>query len=137
MSYPHGMLVPALLAATGALAISAGCSHKTDVAAAPPPLEVEVAQVQQKDVPVYGEWIGTLDGLVNADIKAEVPGISSSKLIKRAPSSKGSAAFPNRSAPFPGRIGPGARSARADARPVGTGARAVSAVRGAGCGGGG
>ena len=68
------MLVPALLAATGALAISTGCSHKTDVAAAPAPLEVEVAQVQQKDVPVYGEWIGTLDGLVDADIKAEVSG---------------------------------------------------------------
>jgi RND family efflux transporter MFP subunit len=74
VSYPHGMLVPALLAATGALAISTGCSHKTDVAAAPAPLEVEVAQVQQKDVPVYGEWIGTLDGLVDADIKAEVSG---------------------------------------------------------------
>ena len=68
------MLVAALLAATGVLAISAGCSRKTDVAAATAPLEVEVAQVQQKDVPVYGEWIGTLDGLVDADIKAEVSG---------------------------------------------------------------
>lgn len=35
---------------------------------------VEVAQVEQKDVPIYGEWIGTLDGLVNADVKAEVTG---------------------------------------------------------------
>ena len=24
--------------------------------------------VEQKDVPVYGEWIGTLDGMVNAEI---------------------------------------------------------------------
>ena len=24
--------------------------------------DVEVVQVQQKDVPIYGEWIGTLDG---------------------------------------------------------------------------
>jgi membrane fusion protein (multidrug efflux system) len=31
-------------------------------------------QVEQKDVPIYGEWIGTLDGLVNADIKAQVSG---------------------------------------------------------------
>jgi membrane fusion protein (multidrug efflux system) len=31
-------------------------------------------QVIQKDVPIYREWIGTLDGLVNADIKAEVSG---------------------------------------------------------------
>jgi membrane fusion protein, multidrug efflux system len=35
---------------------------------------VEVAQVQQEDVPVYGEWIGTLDGLVNADVRAQVTG---------------------------------------------------------------
>src|SRR5271163_1000745 len=26
---------------------------------------VEVVQVEQKDVPIYREWIGTLDGLVN------------------------------------------------------------------------
>lgn len=35
---------------------------------------VEVLQVHQEDVPVYGEWIGTLDGLVNADVRAEVTG---------------------------------------------------------------
>src|SRR5271165_413428 len=46
------------------------------VSGAPPgaPPEVEVVEVQQKDVPIYGEWIGTLDGLVNADIKAQVSG---------------------------------------------------------------
>jgi len=42
--------------------------------AAPRPLEVEVVRVEQKDVPVYSEWIGTTEGLVNADIKAEVTG---------------------------------------------------------------
>jgi membrane fusion protein (multidrug efflux system) len=36
--------------------------------------EVEVVQVQQRDVPIYGEWIGTLDGLVNADVRAQVTG---------------------------------------------------------------
>jgi membrane fusion protein (multidrug efflux system) len=30
--------------------------------------------VQQRNVPIYEEWIGTLDGLVNADIKAQVSG---------------------------------------------------------------
>jgi RND family efflux transporter MFP subunit len=35
---------------------------------------VEVAIVEQKDVPVYGEWIGTLAGQVNADVKAQVTG---------------------------------------------------------------
>src|SRR6185369_16971874 len=38
------------------------------------PLMVTVAEVVQKDVPLYSEWIGTLDGFVNADIKAQVSG---------------------------------------------------------------
>jgi membrane fusion protein (multidrug efflux system) len=41
--------------------------------ASPPPV-VEVAPVEQKDVPVYGEWVGTLTGQVNADVKAQVTG---------------------------------------------------------------
>src|SRR6202041_3309293 len=40
---------------------------------APLPI-VEVASVEQRDVPVYGEWIGTLTGQVNADVKAQVTG---------------------------------------------------------------
>jgi RND family efflux transporter MFP subunit len=36
--------------------------------------DVEVVQVEQKDVPIYGEWIGTLDGLTNADVRAQVTG---------------------------------------------------------------
>lgn len=38
------------------------------------PAEVEVVQVEQRDVPIYHEWIGTLDGLTNADVRAEVTG---------------------------------------------------------------
>src|SRR5277367_4762872 len=38
------------------------------------PAVVEVVQVEQKDVPIYGEWIGTFDGLVNADVRAQVSG---------------------------------------------------------------
>jgi membrane fusion protein (multidrug efflux system) len=38
------------------------------------PPEVKVAAVEQRDLPVEHEWIGTLDGLVNADIRAEVTG---------------------------------------------------------------
>jgi RND family efflux transporter MFP subunit len=41
-------------------------------AGAPP--DVMVAQVEQQDVPIYGEWVGTLDGLTNADVKAQVTG---------------------------------------------------------------
>jgi RND family efflux transporter MFP subunit len=36
--------------------------------------DVEVVQVEQKDVPIFGEWIGTLDGLTNADVRAQVTG---------------------------------------------------------------
>lgn len=43
-------------------------------AASAAPLEVQVVQVDQRDVPIYGEWIGTLDGLVNADVRAQVTG---------------------------------------------------------------
>src|SRR5882672_10848122 len=38
------------------------------------PPEVAVAQVEQKDIPIYGEWIGTLDGFVNADVRGQVTG---------------------------------------------------------------
>jgi len=38
------------------------------------PLDVRVAKVEQRDVPVYSEWIGTTDGTVNAEIKAQVTG---------------------------------------------------------------
>jgi RND family efflux transporter MFP subunit len=40
----------------------------------PLPPTVVVAPVEQSEVPVYGEWIGTLAGQVNADIKAQVTG---------------------------------------------------------------
>jgi RND family efflux transporter MFP subunit len=53
-------------------------SKSTAQAAAPPP-EVEVVAVEQKDVPIYNEWIGTLDGMVNAEIKAQVTGYLLSK----------------------------------------------------------
>jgi RND family efflux transporter MFP subunit len=42
--------------------------------AAPPPPEVGVIQVVQKDVSIYSDWIGTTDGFVNADIRAQVSG---------------------------------------------------------------
>jgi RND family efflux transporter MFP subunit len=43
-------------------------------ASPPPPPEVRAAAVQQRDLPIEHEWIGTLDGLVNADIRAQVTG---------------------------------------------------------------
>jgi len=51
----------------------AGCSEKK-TAAPPPPPEVEVVAVIQRDVPIYREWVATLDGSVNATILAQVQG---------------------------------------------------------------
>jgi RND family efflux transporter MFP subunit len=48
--------------------------HPSGAQASAPPPVVEVVQVEQEDVPIYGEWIGTLDGLVNADVRAQVTG---------------------------------------------------------------
>ena len=51
-------------------------AHSGAKASVQPPSSplVEVAAVEQKDVPIYGEWIGTLTGQVNADVKAQVTG---------------------------------------------------------------
>src|SRR5467141_674080 len=73
----------ALLAALLLLAVSLfgiGCREKNAQAGKPPAVDVEVVQVEQKDIPIYGEWIGTLDGLENADVKAQVTGY----LLKQA-----------------------------------------------------
>jgi membrane fusion protein (multidrug efflux system) len=61
------VLIPAAL-------VAAGCTRTTSAAGPPRLPEVEVVTVEQRDVPIYHEWIGTLDGLVNAAIKAEVSG---------------------------------------------------------------
>jgi len=49
-------------------------ARTTASAAAPPAPQVEVAAVQQRDLPIEREWVGTLNGMVNADIKAQVTG---------------------------------------------------------------
>jgi len=67
----HNVEVELLLAGTALLCL-AGCKEKPR--AAPPPPIVEVAPVTKADVPIYHEWIGTLDGLVNATIRAQVTG---------------------------------------------------------------
>src|SRR5918996_5092687 len=54
------------------LLVPAGCG-KSEQSQLPPP-EVEVVQVEQKDVPISKEWVGTLDGLVNAQIRPQVTG---------------------------------------------------------------
>src|SRR5438105_12335878 len=72
----HKLLISTItltvMVVVGALFGAAHSSKSTQ--AATRPVDVEVVQVKQEDVPVYSEWIGTTEGMVNADIKAEVTG---------------------------------------------------------------
>jgi RND family efflux transporter MFP subunit len=64
-------LVLVLLSANALIA--AGCGSPKAAPAVPSP-EVEVASVLQKDVPIFSEWVATLDGYVNAQIQPQVAG---------------------------------------------------------------
>jgi multidrug efflux pump subunit AcrA (membrane-fusion protein) len=57
-----------------ALILGAVRPSKQAMGAQPSTLDVEVVQIEKEDVPIYADWIGTLDGLVNADVRAQVTG---------------------------------------------------------------
>src|SRR6202789_832782 len=65
------LVVAVILGVIAVVVIALLLRSKPAVSAAPP-ADVMVTQVQQKDVAIYSEWIGTLDGLVNANGKAQV-----------------------------------------------------------------
>lgn len=56
------------------ICLFAGCTKPGTGGAFSGPPEVLVTEVLQKDIPVVREWIGSLDGSVNADIRARVSG---------------------------------------------------------------
>src|SRR3954465_8821832 len=66
-----------LLLGVGIVALT-GCGKEEAVVQAAP--EVLVTEAAARDVPVYREWIGTIDGSENAEIQARVKG----HLIKRS-----------------------------------------------------
>jgi membrane fusion protein (multidrug efflux system) len=55
------------------LLLAGGCLEEKKADAPTPPV-VEVVKVVQQDVPVYSEWIGVLDGSINAVIRPQVTG---------------------------------------------------------------
>jgi RND family efflux transporter MFP subunit len=67
------VLLPAL-AGFAILLLTVGCSATAKAPGGFPPPAVDVVTVEQKDIPITREWIGTLDGYVNAPIKAQVTG---------------------------------------------------------------
>jgi RND family efflux transporter MFP subunit len=56
-----------------AVFLAGGCGNTNPAPANSTP-EVEVAGVVQKDVPIFSEWVATLDGYVNAQIQPQVTG---------------------------------------------------------------
>ena len=63
----------AAVACLGLIVATAGCT-KTSADVTLPDPEVLVALPVQQDVPVHREWVATLDGYVNADIRPQVSG---------------------------------------------------------------
>lgn len=56
-------------------ALLSGCNNKnTSAAGAPPPMPVSVVKIAPTDVSLTGEWVGTLDGYVNAQIQPQASG---------------------------------------------------------------
>ena len=61
-----------LLASAGLLS---GCEKKSAAPTGPPPaMPVTVVEIQPSNVPLTGEWVGTLDGYVNAQIQPQASG---------------------------------------------------------------
>ena len=76
MRMPKVLFPPVVL-----LLLAAGCKEKP--AAAPATPKVAVVTVVPRDVPIYQEWIGTLDGYPNAQIRAQVTGLPHEAEITR------------------------------------------------------
>src|SRR5258707_9092121 len=66
-----GLLLFSLVAAFTLAMVGCG---RTQAAAPSPPPEVRVAPAVQRDVPVYSDWVATLDGYVNAQVRPQVSG---------------------------------------------------------------
>jgi RND family efflux transporter MFP subunit len=63
-----------LIVLVSVVSMEAGCERPVASAPSPAPAVVEVTPAIQKDVPLEGEWVGTLDGYVNAQIQPHVSG---------------------------------------------------------------
>lgn len=63
-----------LLLMAVAIALAAGGCRNKEKAMTPPAPIVEVTAVVQKDIPVYKEWVGAIDGSINAVIRPQVSG---------------------------------------------------------------
>jgi membrane fusion protein (multidrug efflux system) len=83
------------------IASLAGCATSGSPTRPYSPPVVEVAQIEQRNVPIYREWIGTLTGMVNTDVKAEVSNyLQRQDYLEGAPVRKGQLLFEIDPRPF-------------------------------------
>jgi RND family efflux transporter MFP subunit len=73
-SLPRGNAALPTLILTLAFGIFLSGCNKSQATATTSVPEVAVAKVETRDVPIYGEWVATLDGYVNAEIRPQVSG---------------------------------------------------------------
>jgi RND family efflux transporter MFP subunit len=62
------------LLSTASLLLLTACAKKQSAPPIAAPMQVGVAPVEQRDVNIYGDWVATLDGYVNAQIQPQVSG---------------------------------------------------------------
>lgn len=95
-TYSAASLSPLPIALLVCLVTAAGlgCKQEASSTSEQPKPEVEVVEVVQKDVPIYSEWVGSADGMVNAIIKAQVNGyLSKQNYVEGAFVKKGQMLF--------------------------------------------
>jgi membrane fusion protein (multidrug efflux system) len=63
-----------LLAASALLITACDSKERSAVAASSTAVPVDAVRVRQENVPLVGDWVGTLDGFVNAQIQPQVSG---------------------------------------------------------------
>ncbi len=76
------ILRSAAVFAVGACLLAGGCKKKEMHNPLLDPPEVEVTKVTTGDVPIFREWIGTIDGSYNAAIRARVSGYIIAQVYK-------------------------------------------------------
>jgi RND family efflux transporter MFP subunit len=91
----------AAIVASAAIGLAmTGCQDQK-AASAPPPPDVVVTAVVQKDVPIYNEWVATLDGFDNAQIQPQVTGYIIAQTYREgSPVKKGQVLFEIDPRPF-------------------------------------
>src|SRR4051812_38225058 len=98
MKIEHMRTLSVSVAATtllAALILNSGCKGKDEVKAAPPPPPtVIVAQVEQKTVPIYSEYVGQTKAHETVELRARVEGVLEKVYFKEGqPVRKGALLF--------------------------------------------